>query len=455
MESLNKHNLNVSKPFVFDFGVIDLSSIKGIEFEASPPFPPLDLSTISASLQDLDVSQVIKEEEIHNKISQQYEKIHAPPDNNEQPPLFSRVQDMQRFIAADLPIHTHPIKHGSLHFSATQGIELTRKNKKWNIAHEKLAVGGNKAIYVAKQSVATHHSIYIELREDVFSQVSLETKLKMQNEFKNEIKHLKYFRDKGEEVILKIEHTVKNLSTNVIGENEEVLEGAFVEHCSHGDLNDFMESGIYEELSDDEKWQLLEDCAHGLALISKHHVIHHDIKPENFLVNQDESSGKYRIKLADFGYAENIQEVKNDPTKPPRFLGTPVYMPPEFYKGHMDILANPELVKNEQWVDSNLRNPRSDLFSMGVVLYNMRNANMNPEILHVVSKDPWVAMKKTKNLTQDKIKDTFSNKNDALNDLNKRLMSINPEDRPSAKEFYEEVKRLRAAKTPWSDNFEE
>ncbi len=90
--------------------------------------------------------------------------------------------------------------------------------------------------------------------------------------------------------------------------------------------------------------QLAEEIAEALDYAHAQGVIHRDIKPGNILITE---AG--RAKIADFGIAKlNLAHF----TVPGHLLGTPAYMAPEQLSG--------------EGVDG-----RSDLFSLGVILYAM------------------------------------------------------------------------------------
>ncbi len=89
-----------------------------------------------------------------------------------------------------------------------------------------------------------------------------------------------------------------------------------------------------------------EQIAGGLAAAHGHGLMHRDIKPGNVLLE----NGVERVKITDFGLARAVDDVGM--TRPGEVAGTPQFMSPEQAQG--------------ETVDH-----RSDLFSLGSVLYTM------------------------------------------------------------------------------------
>ena len=88
----------------------------------------------------------------------------------------------------------------------------------------------------------------------------------------------------------------------------------------------------------------------ALALETAHRsgVIHRDLKPANIVINE---AGEPVIM--DFGLARS-EDGGSIVTKNGVMLGTPAYMPPEQVMGHCELIG-----------------PPSDLYSLGVVMYQM------------------------------------------------------------------------------------
>jgi serine/threonine-protein kinase len=97
-----------------------------------------------------------------------------------------------------------------------------------------------------------------------------------------------------------------------------------------------------------DPWQaagLTAQVAEALDAAHRAGLVHRDIKPANVLL-----SGDGRVKVADFGIAKAVAEA--DLTQPGLMVGTAKYLAPEQVRGEA--------------VD-----PRTDLYSLGVVLYEM------------------------------------------------------------------------------------
>lgn len=98
--------------------------------------------------------------------------------------------------------------------------------------------------------------------------------------------------------------------------------------------------------------QLGIDICKALERCQQYHIIHRDIKPGNILVTE---TGEY--KLSDFGIARRISQEGSAGSMSQK--GTYSYMAPEVYMGrHYDY--------------------RVDLYSLGIVMYQLLNDNRDP-----------------------------------------------------------------------------
>ena len=102
---------------------------------------------------------------------------------------------------------------------------------------------------------------------------------------------------------------------------------------------------IQSRLSLHESLELVATVAEALHHAHKQGLVHRDIKPGNILLDK---SG--RPFVTDFGLALREQDIG----KGPRYAGTPAYMSPE-----------------QAWGEGHRVDGRSDIFSLGVVFYEL------------------------------------------------------------------------------------
>ncbi len=114
--------------------------------------------------------------------------------------------------------------------------------------------------------------------------------------------------------------------------------------------------------------KLMEQACSALSEAHQHNIIHRDIKPANMILTADDT-----LKITDFGTAKIVQLGT---TQSGHIVGTPSYMSPEQVKGKL--------------VDG-----RSDLFSLGVILYELITGekpfpgqNVTTVIYKIVNIDP-------------------------------------------------------------------
>ena len=109
------------------------------------------------------------------------------------------------------------------------------------------------------------------------------------------------------------------------------------------ELRDIMDDGGL--LPVDQALDIAAQVAMGLAYAHEHDIVHRDVKPSNIMVVRDG-----HVKITDFGIARMASSAVR--TQTGMVLGSPKYMSPEQVMG--------------KTIDQ-----RSDIFSLGVMLYEM------------------------------------------------------------------------------------
>jgi serine/threonine-protein kinase len=111
----------------------------------------------------------------------------------------------------------------------------------------------------------------------------------------------------------------------------------------------YLRGGTLEDMLNGSKLPLkevsiiLEQLTSALAYIHTLGLLHRDIKPANILFDQDNN-----LYLTDFGIVSWLGEK---PGHDSHMMGTPHYVAPEIFDGHMDV--------------------RSEVYSVGILLYQM------------------------------------------------------------------------------------
>ncbi len=120
-----------------------------------------------------------------------------------------------------------------------------------------------------------------------------------------------------------------------------------MEYVDGAPLREMMDKG---KLSMPRILQLVPEICSGLAYAHEQGIVHRDIKPENILIDRYGEA-----KIADFGLVKLLDRDEKDwrLTRASQVMGTPQYMAPE-------QMTKPREVDH-----------RADIYSMGVVLYEM------------------------------------------------------------------------------------
>lgn len=146
------------------------------------------------------------------------------------------------------------------------------------------------------------------------------------------------------------------------------------------------------------------DICKALSLCHSKGIIHRDIKPDNIFVNKD---GNY--KLGDFGISKSLPDLSNGYAG--TGIGTFAYMPAEQLKGKY--------------------NKTVDIYSLGLVLYELSNGNRLPFALNTYATDQEVIQR----LSGQKLPNP-SNASEKLAKVILKACAFDPKDRfSSAEEF--------------------
>ncbi len=201
-------------------------------------------------------------------------------------------------------------------------------------------------------------------------------------------------------------HDVGN-TDNIAYMAMEFLEGV--------ELRDIMDAGTQLDL--DRIVEIVSQVADGLAFAHEHGVVHRDIKPSNIMILKNGVA-----KITDFGIALIPSSSR---TMSGMVLGSPKYMSPEQVVG--------------QDVDR-----RSDIFSLGVMLYEMLTGkppfsgdNISAIMYRILNEMPMAPVTVKPDLPE------------IFNYIVSKALAKHPDDRyQSAGEMAEDLRRYRSLQAP-------
>ena len=130
----------------------------------------------------------------------------------------------------------------------------------------------------------------------------------------------------------------------VFGGEKHARSYIVMEWCEGCPLRKILDDG---RIPHDRAIRIALDVLDALVYIHANGVVHHDLKPENIMVDAEDN-----IKLIDFGIASDSAAQRQTHEAPTTILGTPNYTSPEQVKGKRG-------------------DERSDLYSVGIILYEM------------------------------------------------------------------------------------
>jgi serine/threonine-protein kinase len=213
-----------------------------------------------------------------------------------------------------------------------------------------------------------------------------------------------------------------NLShANIVGVYDWGKQGStyfiVMEYVNGRTLADILKEGTVPAM---RAAQIADAVAGALGFAHRSGVVHRDVKPANILVSTDDT-----VKVADFGIARALNSAtEQDLTQAGAVMGTATYFSPEQAQG-----ANPD--------------PRSDLYSLGIVMYEMV-AGKPP----FVAENPVAVAYKQVHDQAKPLKDLVPGLPPSYDAITTKLLAKNPVARyRSAEDLQVDLRRFRDGKT--------
>jgi serine/threonine protein kinase len=174
--------------------------------------------------------------------------------------------------------------------------------------------------------------------------------------------------------------------------------------------------------------EIILQVAYALCHLHSHGVIHRDLKPENILIAEDGE-----VKVIDFGIAQLHENFESQKTAGKKIMGTPSYMSPEQKEDPMNLTF------------------ASDIFSLGVIAYELILGKLSYGVINLSLLPPNLQKIVGKALAVS-IKERYHDIVDFITDISQYLKSPELEKEQSGtdqvKEFLETFQRTGNTLSP-------
>ena len=228
---------------------------------------------------------------------------------------------------ASRPLGVTPKRIPASHVSVSRCIERLGRYE----IRRQIASGGSGVLYEAWDSDLGRAVALKVLRHEHASDVESQQRLRREARVTSQIRH----------------DNVLPVYEFIPGNGNQLPSAIVMKLVSGRTLADFV-SGK-QRISPAKAARLTEQVARGIAAAHQAGLVHRDIKPSNLLVDDTNAD---RVLVSDFGLVRESDET-SDLTQTGSLAGTPVYM-------------SPEQIHDAKTIDG-----RSDIYSLGCVLYQL------------------------------------------------------------------------------------
>lgn len=162
--------------------------------------------------------------------------------------------------------------------------------------------------------------------------------------------HLEARFEKESRIVANLNHPniVTLYDTGYLIEGDTTKNYIIMEYLGDIALKDILEKSPGNRLEPESAFDMTIQLLSGLDCAHKSKIVHRDIKPANIMFREDGTP-----VLLDFGFAKVLDLTATTQTKSGTMIGTPCYMSPEQCRAAREI------------------DGRSDIYSMGVILFEM------------------------------------------------------------------------------------